>query len=342
MTSDDIDTLLKAFLASQPEQTYENPQPLELLPDVLVGLPDEHPLSADNLPTQSIYSIIDVNGVYVTNRDQLELISVGLKNSDRNSNTTDPSMATAVLSTSGVKVYETCKCIKCPRGEFQDGLGETNCKSCQDILPGSDTKDTGADGPELCECLASNDVFLSSDKTRCISCDSVRNGEESAPQGRCSCSEDTYEVSGLHPNQPDWVTCNACPENSTTFNAKSRMFDYGDSIDNCYCIAGTYASEDGCASCPSLKTSPPDARSVDECTLTDSARLMAIVIPTGIILFIILYLLMMTYYRKKVEKLEAEKLRQMQEKVNEATESVNSLAHPIILVTADWFINTGR
>jgi hypothetical protein len=51
---------------------------------------------------------------------------------------------------------------------------------------------------------------------------------------------------------------------------------------------------------------------------------------------------MMTYYRKKVEKLEAEKLRQMQEKVNEATESVNSLAHPIILVTAEWFINTGR
>lgn len=197
MTSADVDALLNAFVADQPIETYEIPQPLELVPGVLENLPDGHPLSAENLPTQSIYSIISVDDVLVTVRDQLSLIAVGLKN--KNTNITgdmEPHTAEAVLSTSGVKVYETCSCFKCPRGTFQDGLGETKCKSCQEILPGSDTEYTGAHGPELCSCLGENDVFLAADESQCISCDDVRSGLEHAPPGICKCSYDTYEVAG--------------------------------------------------------------------------------------------------------------------------------------------------
>ena len=197
MEPDEIEALIAAFIATQPEETYEVPQPLELVPDVLEKLPENHPLLAKNLPTQSIYSIISLDDVLVTVRDQLDLIAVGLKNknANRDANTTE-SKAHTVLSTSGVKVYETCSCTKCPRGKFQDGLGETRCKSCQDILPGSDTTDTGADGPQLCQCLTINDVFLSSDQSRCIHCDLVRRGIEYAPPGVCDCDQDTYENNG--------------------------------------------------------------------------------------------------------------------------------------------------
>ncbi len=198
MDSDDIDALLEAFIAAQPEETYDFPQPLELGPEILENLPEGHPLSADNLPSRSIYSIISVDDVLVTVRDQLRLIAVGLenKNAQKGANETDYDQATAVLSTSGVKVYETCSCTKCPRGQFQDGLGETRCKDCEDILPGSDTTDTGSDGPELCQCLSVNDVFLSSNGAKCIHCDSVRSGLEYAPPGACACDHDTYETIG--------------------------------------------------------------------------------------------------------------------------------------------------
>mmetsp|Transcript_3887 Transcript_3887/g.9103 ORF Transcript_3887/g.9103 Transcript_3887/m.9103 type:complete len:1377 (+) Transcript_3887:260-4390(+) len=345
MNAAQVQELLAAFIAAQPDETYQIPQTLELIPDVLDGLSGDHPLSVDNLPSQSIYSIISVDEVLVTVRDQLNLVAVGLKNSQRSGDEQDDQLAYTVLSTSGVKVYETCQCIKCPRGQFQDGLGETSCKSCDAILPGSDTSDTGADGPELCQCLASNDVFLSSDGTRCISCDSVRSGDAAAPQGVCQCGADTHEMdaSVLFPTEPDdWITCSPCPQGSTTFNAVTKTFDYGESIDNCFCAPGTYGSSGDCSSCPVLQTSPPDAQSADECQLTDAALLMAIVIPTGIIVFGVLLGLINLRFKKKIAKLEAEKRRQMQEKVNEATETVNHLAHPMVFVTAEWFLNAGR
>ena len=345
MNAAQVKELLAAFIAAQPDETYQIPQTLELIPDVLDGLSGDHPLSVDNLPSQSIYSIISVDEVLVTVRDQLNLVAVGLKNSQRSGDEQDDQLAHTVLSTSGVKVYETCQCIKCPRGQFQDGLGETSCKSCDAILPGSDTSDTGADGPELCQCLASNDVFLSSDGTRCISCDSVRSGDAAAPQGVCQCGADTHEMdaSVLFPTEPDdWITCSPCPQGSTTFNAVTKTFDYGESIDNCFCAPGTYGSSGDCSSCPVLQTSPPDAQSADECQLTDAALLMAIVIPTGIIVFGVLLGLINLRFKKKIAKLEAEKRRQMQEKVNEATETVNHLAHPMVFVSADWFLNAGR
>lgn len=375
MNADEVEELLNAFRTDQPDETYEEPQPLELVPGVLEQLSEDHPLSASNLPTQSIYSIISVDDVLVTVRDQLSLIAVGLNNKNANieANGMDPHKAKAVLSTSGVKVYETCSCTKCPRGTFQDGLGETKCKSCQDILPGSDTTDTGSDGPELCSCLKTNDVFLSSDGSKCINCDLVRSGLEYAPPGTCECAHDSFEVvgelkdcssakssqrfsfiplpptqcflhyqTGGHPTESDWITCSACPEASTTFNYNENEFVYGYSIDSCYCTAGTYATSDGCASCPSGKTSHFNSTSSSDCKLTDSARLMAIVIPTGVVVFGVLMGFMYLRFRKKLEKLEAERRRQIQEKINEATESVNHLAHPIILVTADWFLNSGR
>jgi len=335
--------LLGAFTTAQPEETYEVPQTLELFPDVLSGLSEDHPLSAANLPSQSIYSIISVDDVLVTVRDQLRLVAVGLKNSQQS----ESKLATTVLSTSGVKVYETCKCYKCPRGQFQDGLGETFCKTCNDILPGSDTTDTGADGPELCQCLASNDVFLSSDGRRCVPCDLVRSGNAAAPPGVCECGHDAYEAeidgNSLFKDEPhDWITCTACPEGSTTFNTEKLAFDYGESVDNCYCTPGTYVVNGGCASCPALQTSPPNAESADECHLTDAARLMAIVIPTGIIVFGFLLGLINLRYRKRIAMLEAEKRRQMQEKVNEATETVKHLAHPMVFVSSEWFLSSGR
>ena len=345
MNAAQVEELLAAFIAAQPEETYDIPQTLELTPDVLDGLSADHPLSADNLPSQSIYSIISVDEVLVTVRDQLNLVAVGLKNSNAPGDDHDLHLAHTVLSTSGVKVYETCQCFECPRGQFQDGLGETSCKSCDAILPGSDTTDTGADGPELCECLASNDVFLSSDGTRCISCDSVRSGDAAAPKGVCQCDADTYETdaSALFPTEPDeWITCTPCPAGSTTFNAETKTFDYGESIDNCYCTPGTYGSSGDCSSCPALQTSPPNAQSESECQLTDAALLMAIVIPTGIVVFGVLLGLINLRFRKKIEKLEAEKRRQMQEKVNEATETVNHLAHPMVFVSAEWFLKAGR
>ena len=145
-----------------------------------------------------------------------------------------------------------------------------------------------------------------------------------------------------YPPEPSWITCSPCPDQSTTFNAFTKAFDYGTSVNNCYCTAGTYATEEGCSGCPRAKTSPPNAQSSSECTLTDSAKLMAIVIPAGAVLFGFAMVLMYQSYQKKLEKLLAEKRRQMQEKVNDAAESVNFLAHPLILVTGKWFLEAGR
>jgi hypothetical protein len=114
-----------------------------------------------------------------------------------------------------------------------------------------------------------------------------------------------------------------------------NLFDYGSSIESCHCVAGTYATEDGCVSCPSFKSSPPDSSSVNDCILTDSARLAAIIIPSGLLIFALLMCIMYRRFRKQLVKLEAEKRKQIQEKISEATDSVNHLAHPIVLVTAD-------
>ena len=165
------------------------------------------------------------------------------------------------------------------------------------------------------------------------------------PPGVCQCGADTHEMdaSALFPTEPDdWITCSPCPQGSTTFNAVTKTFDYGESIDNCFCAPGTYGSSGDCSSCPALQTSPPNAQSADECQLTDAALLMAIVIPTGIIVFGVLLGLINLRFKKKIAKLEAEKRRQMQEKVNEATETVNHLAHPMVFVSAEWFLNAGR
>ena len=69
---------------------------------------------------------------------------------------------------------------------------------------------------------------------------------------------------------------------------------------------------------------------------------MAVMIPTGLVVFGLIFCFMFFRFRKKLEKLEAEKRRQLQEKVNEATDSVNSLAHPIVLITAEKFMNSGK
>lgn len=149
-------------------------------------------------------------------------------------------------------------------------------------------------------------------------------------------------VLGGHESESTWVTCAACPASSTTFNYQMNLFDYGSSIESCHCVAGTYATEDGCVSCPSFKSSPPDSSSVNDCILTDSARLAAIIIPSGLLIFALLMCIMYRRFRKQLVKLEAEKRKQIQEKISEATDSVNHLAHPIVLVTADWFLDSGR
>jgi len=69
---------------------------------------------------------------------------------------------------------------------------------------------------------------------------------------------------------------------------------------------------------------------------------MTIVIPLGLIVFGLLLALINMRFKKKIAILELEKRRQMQEQVNTARETVNHLAHPIILVSSEWFIESGR
>ena len=357
ISGEEIAQLYLAFLQVLPEEIYDKPQTLELTPEVFAALPEGHGLLDSNLlPSQSIYSIIQIQQVYLTLRDQLNAITVSLRQMEKN----DPEkkhQVKMILSTSGVKVYETCKCKKCNRGSFQDGLGETSCRSCETILPNSDTEDTGTDGPEHCRCLASNDVYISSDGSHCSEFDLVRQGKAAAPYiispnrrtatvATGICPINTHEMNakeaGLKDQPADWYTCVSCPQGSSTINAERTEHDYGASINNCYCREGTYASSSGCASCPTMKTSPPNSKSLSECHLTDTTRLLAIVIPIGLVLFGALLILVVLRFKKKIAALEAEKLRAMQEKVNEATETVNYLAHPMILQSMANFMSSGR
>jgi hypothetical protein len=167
------------------------------------------------------------------------------------------------------KVYETCRCSSCPRGEFQDGLGKTVCKSCEDVLPGSNTTSPGTTGPELCMCLASNDRFLSQKGDKCEMCADVRSGAKASPLGSCPCPYDTYEVAAnqtVEEGDLPLMTCRACPASSSTLTyvesigsngrlRRSREHEYGISIGNCYCLPGSYLTAGEVRSCVSMPPS---------------------------------------------------------------------------------------
>mmetsp|Transcript_27328 Transcript_27328/g.40396 ORF Transcript_27328/g.40396 Transcript_27328/m.40396 type:complete len:986 (-) Transcript_27328:398-3355(-) len=341
----ELKQLFDAFIGAKPEEDYYVPQVLELREPVVELLPDNHPMKTLN--SKSIYSLIAVNKVSVTVRDQLRYIHVGLMNMEKNLGTEQ--VVPVVLSTTGTRVYETCTCKSCHRGQYQDSLGETSCKNCEDILPGSDTQDMGADGPQHCKCLESNDVFLSGDKSECTHCNFVRNGTSAAPKDSCTCGIDTYEVfvesgqQGVPENaaQP-WVTCQSCPAHSSTFNGDLTRHEYGSSIASCYCKVGWYRSGNSCSKCPGMKTSNWDAQSSSDCYFTESAKLLAIILPIGLAVFVIVLAIIVNRYRTKIANLEKERIRAMKDKILVANQSVNYLAHPMVLITATNFLEHGK
>jgi hypothetical protein len=68
--------LYDAFVELQPNETYDEPQTLELSEDVLTRLPPSNPISALQFTTSAVFSLISVADVFVTVRDQVSSIQL--------------------------------------------------------------------------------------------------------------------------------------------------------------------------------------------------------------------------------------------------------------------------
>mmetsp|Transcript_24130 Transcript_24130/g.52665 ORF Transcript_24130/g.52665 Transcript_24130/m.52665 type:complete len:1264 (-) Transcript_24130:809-4600(-) len=323
----DMFALYDAFVAEQPVEAYDNPQSLLLSQSILDKLPAGHPvLEAEG------YTIISLNEGQISSREQLRTLTTLVRGGT----------APMFLSATGVKVYETCTCSSCPRGTYQDLLGATSCTSCEEVLPGSSTRQQGSSSMQDCQCLRENNVFLDArnitDGLRCRSCDLVQKGLLYAPRGSCACQVDTYE--SAQSGQPDFFTCTHCPVGTTTFSTVGNAHAYGENEASCVCLEGFYrfgTDSGACYQCSGWQTVEDG-----ECVLRQELKLIFGFCACGLVLVLTLGVLLLCKLQRRIGRLEEQRVASLETKMNEAISTITSLAHPMVLIRADDFVQLGR
>lgn len=326
VTAEDLLALHGAFVEEQPIAESHAPQKLYITENYIAEASRRRPSLGSRL--RSGYNVISVDGIEIKERKELVLLAAKYR-------------LTAVdllIADSGLRIYETCGCTACPAGTYQEGLGRTNCQKCEDSIPGSHTEMPGATGLEMCKCLPQLDVYEKAPGEPCAACGGVRDGTASGPRGSCPCSVGYYETPVDPSTNESWVTCAACPANSDTRTLEGDPLP-GTSSSACVCKMGyTTASSGECVSCSVFQTT--DA-GTGTCVVSSSAALGIGLSSAAFILLIVVGAVATVRFRRRIAQLEQEREMQIAEKVREARGTVGTLAHPMVLVTAEVFQTLG-
>jgi len=215
----------------------------------------------------------------------------------------------------------SANCLPCRKGSFKSSTG-TDCILC---AAGTHSTATGAVSCDQCPPGSYCPRGASSPEPCPVGMFELLGGAEECT----ACPTGTFAAT------PGNSHCASCPGDMTT------LVEGGSTISACVCQAGSFgppassAASSSCTSCPPLKSSAPGAQTDADCSLTPGG---GVLIASAVLIFVGsvgAFLL----YRFMNKKNEAQKEAHVQAKLMDGIKAVRKLAHPMVLISAQNFID---